>query len=482
MLTICGYAEKIYVDGICYNISSSNKNASVEQNYPDRYTGDIVIPATFIYNGQEYTVTSVGYSAFNYCPQLTSIVLPNTITEIKNGAFSYCEELTSFELPNSVSKIGTGVFSACKSLDKIIVSPDNNYFKYENQMLLSKDGTELIQVLYKKEGVLSIPNTVKTIYANASNWCENITAIEIPASVDNIQPGAFSQTFRASTVVVDKGNKNYKVENDYLLTYDGETLMYVPYNIFTLSIPNSVKKIESYAVYNITRIVNEVIIPDNVVEIGDYAFGSCINIPCLTLGKGLKKINRGAFSRLSKCTTVNVKAEEPPVVEDYNFEEILETAQLNVPEGSFSAYKNSKYVWSRFSNFKAQGGVAEDLTGVVYNGLAYKTFAADKTAQVISYQYHDDEGNYVNYCPKYSGDIVVPSTIEVNGVEYTVTTIAPYAFNVFYRSQPPITSITLPNTIVEIGEFAFIYSFDMTYINLPSSVIKMGTNPFYGCN
>lgn len=364
MLTICGYAEKIYVDGICYDISSSNKNASVEGNYPDRYAGDIVIPATFMYNGQEYTVTSVGNGAFNFCKQLTSIVLPNTITEIKKGAFSYCEGLTSFELPNSVSKIGTGVFSACESLDKIIVSPDNNYFKYENQMLLSKDGTELIQVLYKKKGELSIPNTVKTVYANALNWCQNITSIEIPESVETIQPGAFSQTFGVSSVVVNKGNKNYKVENDNLLTYDGETLMYVPYSISTLTIPNSVKKIESYAVYNNIRIKNEIIIPDNVVEIGNYAFEDCVNVPSVTLGKGLKKIYRGAFSSLRKCKTVNVKAEEPPVVEENNFEEILETAQLNVPEASFSAYKNSEYVWSRFSNLKPQEGVAEDVTGV----------------------------------------------------------------------------------------------------------------------
>ena len=44
---------------------------------------------------------------------------------------------------------------------------------------------------------------------------------------------------------------------------------------------------------------------------------------------------------------------------------------------------------------------------------------------------------------KYSGDIVIPSSINIDGVDYIVTSISGYAFN----HCTGITSITIPNTV-----------------------------------
>ena len=52
---------------------------------------------------------------------------------------------------------------------------------------------------------------------------------------------------------------------------------------------------------------------------------------------------------------------------------------------------------------------------------------------------------------KYSGDITIPSSINVNEVEYSVTSIADKAFS--YCSG--LTSITIPNSVTSIGDLAF---------------------------
>lgn len=52
---------------------------------------------------------------------------------------------------------------------------------------------------------------------------------------------------------------------------------------------------------------------------------------------------------------------------------------------------------------------------------------------------------------KHSGDIVIPSTISYNGVQYTVADIGEYAF----EKCISITSISIPNSVTNICEYAF---------------------------
>ena len=52
---------------------------------------------------------------------------------------------------------------------------------------------------------------------------------------------------------------------------------------------------------------------------------------------------------------------------------------------------------------------------------------------------------------KYSGDIVIPEKISVDGVECTVISIAD---NAFYECRD-LTSITIPNSVTSIGGSAF---------------------------
>lgn len=65
----------------------------------------------------------------------------------------------------------------------------------------------------------------------------------------------------------------------------------------------------------------------------------------------------------------------------------------------------------------------------------------------------------------YTGDVVVPETVENNGSKYTVTTIGPYAF---YSSK--VTSVQLPNTITTMYDRSFNYARSLTTINIPASV------------
>lgn len=75
----------------------------------------------------------------------------------------------------------------------------------------------------------------------------------------------------------------------------------------------------------------------------------------------------------------------------------------------------------------------------------------------------------------YSGDIVIPSHIEVNGKTYTVIQIGGWAF-----SGTEIRSVRLPNTITAIGPSAF-YNTPVTEIELNEGLIMIGYTAFYSC-
>ena len=108
---------------IYYNITSStNKTCEVTfqgssyDSYSNEYTGSIVIPETVTYNGTTYSVTSIGWYAFDGCSSLTAIKVGtgNSKYDSRNNCNAIIETSTNTLIagckntiiPNSVTSIG----------------------------------------------------------------------------------------------------------------------------------------------------------------------------------------------------------------------------------------------------------------------------------------------------------------------------------------------------------------------------------------
>ena len=76
---------------------------------------------------------------------------------------------------------------------------------------------------------------------------------------------------------------------------------------------------------------------------------------------------------------------------------------------------------------------------VKIDGIYYNLISKGKTAEVTSGE------------EKYSGEVVIPSSITSEGQEYKVTTIGERAF----AHCSGLTSITIPNSVTSIGGWAF---------------------------
>ncbi len=89
------------------------------------------------------------------------------------------------------------------------------------------------------------------------------------------------------------------------------------------------------------------------------------------------------------------------------------------------------------------------------------------------------DGNAVvtGHTNELSNNVVISSTITINGITYNVTSIGDYAF----YGCSSLTSITIPNNVTSIGDYAFYGCSSLTSITIPNSVTSIGDYAFYYC-
>ncbi len=199
LCSLSASAHDCEVDGIYYNLNETNQTASVTykgssyNSYSNEYSGEVVIPESFSYNGMKYSVTSIGESAFKRCTSLSSITIPNSVTSIGGSAFYNCSGLSSITIPNSVTSIGGSAFNNCSGLSSITI-PNSvttiGVYTFEGCSSLSS---------------ITIPNSVTSIGESAFYGCSSLSSITIPNSVTSIGESAFERCTSLSSITIPNG-------------------------------------------------------------------------------------------------------------------------------------------------------------------------------------------------------------------------------------------------------------------------------------
>ena len=336
LLPMVASADVIEVDGIYYDVIVKAGIAEVTSN-PTKYTGAVNIPASFTYDGKEFSVTSIRGSAFYSCNYLTSVTIPGSVTSIGYDAFyncsglkkvivpdiaAWCEvlfegggdlnsnplsiakhlysdeetEITNLIIPNSVSCIGSYAFRYCSSLTSVTIP--NSVISIGDNAFDRCSGLTSI----------TIPQSVTSIGENSFWGCSGLISVTIPNSVTRIGLNAFQRCSGLKKVIVPDIDAWYGIS---FVNADANPLYYAHHlysdeetEITNLIIPNGVKSLK-YTFCGCTGLTS-ITIPNSVTSIGSAAFSRCSSLTSITIPNSVTMIEGSAFSGCSGLTSITI--------------------------------------------------------------------------------------------------------------------------------------------------------------------------------
>ena len=351
---------------------------------------------------------------------LTSVIIPNSVLEISHYAFQYCYSLTSLTLGNKVKEIDDRAFYLCYNLS-----------------------------------TLTIPNSVEDIGYLAFSNCSHLTELTIPSSVKYINKDAFQGCIGLTSIIVEEGNSFYDSRDNC------NALIRTEDNLLMTGCMNT-------------------IIPSSVVSIGDGAFSYCVGLTSLTIPSSVTSIADDAFFGCSKGLTSIVVEEGNPVYDSRdNCNAIIRTADNKLIIGCVNTViPNSVTCIGDGAFFGCENlttlTIPNSVTAIGANAF-HATGWYDNQPDGLVY------AGKVAYC--YKGEMPENTEIVIN--EGTLG-IAGRAFDLSYYdwrtySTANLISVTIPNSVVSIGDGAFCKCFAMTTVHIPNSVTRIGNDVFYGC-
>ena len=457
-------------DNFSYTVLSDTSvmiQAIEDKNYYG--TDTLWIPDHVDYEGNRYYVTRLGTSAnINY--DYKKVYLPSSLKQIDTEA-SFLQTVTEFTIPSSIEVLSSTAFGGNNSLERFIVQEDS-YYKVIDGVLFSHDGKELLCYPQgRKDTCYIVPDGVKTI--GEYSFCDNQNLLEIilPDCVEHINDCAFLDCHYLK-----------RIKMPYNLKDIGWQAFSYCYNLVDIILPPKISTIyvESFCA---CKSLKSIIIPGGLSYcLAEGTFQDCSSLEYVYIPSGIKMIRSDCFKGCTALKEIIVESIIPPAFESYSVfdDTIFETAVLKVPDDKIDLYRNSE-IWSRFKNI----GTIPTYT---INGINYILNESAKTAVVCAGK------------ESYSGDMVIPATVEYNDTEYSVKTVHPGAFagckdltsvlieapftvlpDSLFKDCSSLKSVILNDHIESIGQDLFRGCSSLKTADIPNGVKSIGLSLFADC-
>ena len=235
-------------------------------------------------------VETIGNFVFAACRSLTKVTLPSSLKEIGSGAFQETA-LKEIEIPSGVKVIGPMTFTGCMSLVKVTLPKTLKRIE-----MGAFRGCNMLEPFQLPEGLEYLGD-------RAFEGCRKITEMFIPGGVKEIGKAPYD-TRIITSIKVDSRNSRYESPEGSNVVIDKTTSSIVLgcNNSVFQAIPAGIKEI-GYGAFDGCAQLQNIVIPDGVERIGDYAFRYCdayIIIP-----SSVKEIGSSSFLMTDESKVTN---------------------------------------------------------------------------------------------------------------------------------------------------------------------------------
>lgn len=437
---------------VTYNVlDKDEKTAEVvwSGDNEGKVSGDLVIPEV-VYDGDNaYTVVKIGQYAFslNTEAKITSLTLPNTITEIESSAFNYCRDLKTVYLGTSLKTIGRNAFKWTALTDvtfpETLESIGDGAFEDTNiSWLIIPENVKYIgyHAFYKCSNLFSI------MFCGKELELDDFTFYETPY----LNKVAFYPELQEKVIRILGGDKSYwtieegeivDAEKGIIWGANASTAPWVSgkYEGY-IEIPSEVT--ELYWV-NMAECpgITEVVLPEGLEMIGDQAFFHCSGLTNVVMSKNLKSIGNYAFTGCSVLANI-ILPESVETIGSHAFYDCKGLTEITIPRR-----------------------VAE-IGDYAFTGVSISKAAVPESLKDSQLFYNPDKLFYYDNYDAYTenGFVFSRSKDKLIYVPYSVS-----------------SEYTVPETVKEITDEAFYNCENLTELELPVNLEKLGEKVWTGC-
>lgn len=376
------------------------------------------------YLGYIYGATSVDDNGSTVPTALKTVKLVSPCSSIPDKAFVDCATIENVDIAESVTSIGWRAFYGCDAIESLLV-----------------------------------PASVVSIGNSAFGFMSSLLSVTILG--DNLTLGlsVFSGSYKLQSIRIPESNYNYSTSNEILYNKDKTRLICCPGAVAgDIVIPDSVTSIEEYAFYGCSQ-VTSISMPDSLTEFENNTFAYCSSLETINIPSGLTTIGKAVFAQCSSLEEISLPNSVQSIGE-YCFSYCSSLASFNVPTGVQSLPKAMFLDCTSLSSITIPNSVKSIGMGAFLRCSAIKTINVPDS--VTSIEVAAFEG-----C----------TSLESFDMPYYVTNLNQEIFSGCTSLKEVTLSVYDLGTI---GQSAFYNCTSLETIEL-SGITSIGNYAFYGC-
>ena len=278
----------------------------------------------------------------------------------------------------------------------------------------------------------------KTIGDSAFFKCEELTSVNLPECLTAIGNKAFSNCKKLEEITIPES-----------VTTLGENAFAQCQSLAYANIPSGITSIPR-GLFNCCYALTTIEIPGGVTEIGDFAFNHCHELISVRIPDKVTKLGRRAFGGSRRLASIILGSSVTEIgtdafVDCVSLVEVVNRSSLKLTCGS------TEYGWVAYHAKTVTGGESNFTTIGDYVFLIY-----EDNKILVDYTGDDEK-------------LILPDF--PNGGEYEIGANA-------FRDNDLITSVTIPEGVTKIGEYAFYSCQSLVEIILPYSLLEISRSAF----